>query len=444
MEAPENLVDAVSRLRPTAILLLDTNTIMDTPRLESYEIAAPGPFLVVVPIVVYHELMGKKLGHRDQHGRQKASQALKAIDDLYARGNAQQGIELSGDRRLISVQSPKEEESVEDGQARRNFGKVDAALLRLSIACAQDCPDTPTLLVTSDKNLARSARAHGLTVCRLHDLRSSEELGNKLRHAGLVAAPELDILSLLDLEEERTARVTMTLEEIRSEGDYLIARGAGLLRDEGRYQFRWTFPYKDYVSRHGELDYTVMPSENLDFMAADEQITEPVRNGICGLLEDSVAPPFPARSLLSPRNHMRVTLSFLLEMEWGYFGPINEMSRLRGINLDEEDAAKYDDLRQRHNQHEQSLLDGTASSFAEAYRSMFELRVELLDLLGAQEWSEETSVTADLETGLISFLDDVLDAWSVGETREEEFPFTPFAWPDYEQEAIADEEDADH
>ena len=63
MVAPENLMDAVSRLKPRAILLLDTNTVMDAPKLDSYDINSPGP-LLVIPLVVDNELL--KLGGRDE------------------------------------------------------------------------------------------------------------------------------------------------------------------------------------------------------------------------------------------------------------------------------------------------------------------------------------------------------------------------------------------
>ena len=75
MEAPENLVEAVNRLKPRAMLLLDTNTIMDAPWLQSYEINAPGPFLVVVPRAVDNELMSVRRGGKDERTRQKASRA---------------------------------------------------------------------------------------------------------------------------------------------------------------------------------------------------------------------------------------------------------------------------------------------------------------------------------------------------------------------------------
>ena len=43
MEALEKLGDAVNRISPRAILILDTNTVMNPPRLESYEIGGSGP-----------------------------------------------------------------------------------------------------------------------------------------------------------------------------------------------------------------------------------------------------------------------------------------------------------------------------------------------------------------------------------------------------------------
>ena len=449
MEAPKNLLDAVDRLKPQAVLLLDTNTIMDAPRLKSYEIAAPGPFLLVVPRVVYGELQGLKLGNRDRRRREKASRALNVIDDLYEEGNSTLGIEISGDRRLISVPSPKEDESVENKQVQRNLGTVDAALLRLSIACAQDCPDIPTLLVTCDKNLIGSARAHGLTVCRLPDLRSSDYLGEKLGDAGLDAAPELDIASLL----ERTARVAMTLEEISGKGEYLIARGSGLLReDTWRYPFRWTFPYRN-LSRYDLCkpdsgdpnDDVIMPRENLDFMGSDERILEPVKSYICGMLEYSGGSADGTWSLQSPLTQIRFNLAFEMNMDarlGGFFRP-GHVVRTRGRSPEE--TERYDTLSKEHDRLMQSLIDGKAEDIGRAYRSAFELREELNELLGWDEEYDNDMIGPgpfDLDTSLIVLLADALSTWSVGETREEEFTYRPLALPEEEHEpAVVDEED---
>ena len=77
--------------------------------------------------------------------------------------------------------------------------------------------------------------------------------------------------------------ISMTLEELRSEGDALIAQGSGRLSyDEARFPFRWTFPYPDLASYEPdtvdvhELDESaVMSSENLDFMGADSNSRNP-------------------------------------------------------------------------------------------------------------------------------------------------------------------------
>ena len=177
MEAPENLVAAVRCLKPRAMLLLDTNTILNARRLDSYEINAPGPFLLVVPLVVEGELMGLRYNQEPQT-RKKASRACKETNNLYAQGDPADGIDLGNDLWLVTASSPKtpDSDSVEDEQVLRNLGKVDTALLRLAIACEKDCPDTRVLLVTGDNDLTRVAKTRGLTACALRDLRSSEVL----------------------------------------------------------------------------------------------------------------------------------------------------------------------------------------------------------------------------------------------------------------------------
>ncbi len=106
MKTPENLVKAVERLEPQVILLLDTNTIMDNPRLESYEIAAAGPFLLVVPQVVNNELLGLTFNN-DPETKRKAERAQKHLGNLYERGNAADGIDVGNDRWMITVTAPR-------------------------------------------------------------------------------------------------------------------------------------------------------------------------------------------------------------------------------------------------------------------------------------------------------------------------------------------------
>ena len=134
METPKNLVDAVNRIKPQAILLLDTNTIMRPPRLESYEISAEGPFLLVVPHLmagVGGELISIELGNEGKSKGEMASRARRYLGKLYEQGDPKAGINLGNGRWLITVYTPKpDRDDLEDQRARRNLGPVDSALLR--------------------------------------------------------------------------------------------------------------------------------------------------------------------------------------------------------------------------------------------------------------------------------------------------------------------------
>ena len=451
MEAPENLVEAVNRLKPRAMLLLDTNTIMDAPWLQSYEINAPGPFLVVVPRAVDNELMSVRRGGKDERTRQKASRAYNVTYNLYARGNPAAGIDLGNDRWLITVSSPRlrNSNSLEDDQVLRNLGRVDAALLRLAAACAQDCPDAPALLITRDKDLARAAKIQGLSVCPLSDLRSSEALEKMLLDERPSKIP--DIAAVFS-DEERPVNIAMTLEELRSDGGDLIARGSGRLAyDEDRFPFRWTFPYKNLASYknlgevdiHEIADAVVMPPENVDFMGADEKIPEPVKQFVCGMLEESGRWGWVSWALQSPLTQVRFNLEWLTAMG----GMRDELYRPRAEThkrlISPEEAGRYDKLSIQHDRHMQSLLNGTAKSVGRAYRSAFQLSKALCDLLGFDEEMYDMGEwdPNDLESVLIYFLDVALGTWSVGETREQEHIYRPFVRPQQEEEAVVDDEE---
>ena len=206
MKAPENLVKAVERLKPQAVLLLDTNILMENPRLESYEIAAPVPLLLVIPEVVDNELSGLTF-NRDREKGQKASRALKQLGKSYARGNPVEGLNLGNDVWMITAKSPRpagtEGAPLEDDQVLRYLGQVDAALLRLADACTGRLPNTRTVLVTNDKHLTHKARLRGHFVCELRDLLSPEVLVELLGDgvSGGVADIEAELASLVDTDE---------------------------------------------------------------------------------------------------------------------------------------------------------------------------------------------------------------------------------------------------
>ena len=133
MEAPENLVEAVTRLKPRAVLLLDTNTLMNPPRLDSYEIAAQGRFLLVVPRIVSIELAKIRRGGRDEESKRKASRPLKLLDELYERGRPVEGIDIGDGRWLVTADTPRpptpNDTSIEDKMIQKNLGSVDICII---------------------------------------------------------------------------------------------------------------------------------------------------------------------------------------------------------------------------------------------------------------------------------------------------------------------------
>ena len=106
MKVPENLVEAVNRLNPRAILILDTQTIMSNPWLNSYQIEAQGRFLLVFPLIVNNQLMSLSLGDVDQRKSYRARRALKAIDQTIERGNLVKGIDMGNGRWVITTTAP--------------------------------------------------------------------------------------------------------------------------------------------------------------------------------------------------------------------------------------------------------------------------------------------------------------------------------------------------
>ena len=444
MEAPKNLVNAVNRLTPRAVLILDTNPIMDNLRLDEYEINAPGPFLLVVPRIVVNELTSLRRGGKDEQTRRKASRACNVIDELYERGNPINGIHLGDDRWLITASSPRLPDSsiLENEQVPRFLGKGDDALRRLAEVCTEGCPETSTLLITGDRDLRRVAKTQGLSACPLSILRSREALGGIL-DARPIVAPSIVLSELLNPHEERPVKIAMTLEELRSEGDNLVARGSGRVAyDERRYPFRWTFPYENLARNKNQWTsglpesfwYAVMPLENVDFMGDDENIPEPVRRFVCSMLEDA----HESMELQPPPTIVRYQISWNIEMGMmvgGWEGGGEEFLKPK---ISPENVERFHELFRQQLQLIESLRDGKAKSVGRVYRQAFQAIEELGDLLS--EESEYDCYYWNLESALMNLLDFALCTWSVGETREAEYTYRPFSWPEEEEEAAVDDE----
>ena len=87
-----------------------------------------------------------------------------------------------------------------------------------------------------------------------------------------------------------------------------------------------------------------------------------------------------------------------------------------------------------------SLFDGSAKSVSEAYRSAFQLSERLDSFWDGIIDDEYDEYNWNVELSLMEFLDVALEAWVVGETREAEYTYRPFAWPEDEVEAVVDDE----
>ena len=258
---------------------------------------------------------------------------------------------------------------------------------------------------------------------------------------------DIDIYELIDFDEERPIKITLTLEELRSDRDYLIGRGSGRLTDgEERYPFRWTFPYQNLAIYNLSEDdvpisteYAVMPLENVDFMGADDKIPEEIRRYVCSMLEDA----YESQDLQSPITKVRSSMLFNTHMGTTRGGtpigyPLSEKQK-QGRKL--EDAESYEELRILHNRHVNSLFDGSAENIGEVYRTAFQLSEEIDSLWGGALDEDYDEFNWNVELSLIEFLNIALEAWVVGETREAEYTYHPFAMPDEEEETLTDDEE---
>ena len=485
MKTPENLVKAVKCLNPRAALLLDTNTIMDYPWLKSYEFAAPGLFLLVVPEVVYSEVMGiAKRKETDQNKRQRAWRTIEAMDQMLGH-RVKNGIELANGHWVITVETPArsrfDEMSIEEHLVWKNLGEVDAALLRLASACAEDIPDTRTVLVTKDKDLTRVAGAKGVLTCRLPDLSSTKELEALLPDVRPSEVASIDdITSALDPMKKRPVKIAMTLEGVESGEEYMNARGVGRLAYDGAaYPLRWEYRYKDAEKLDASSLFEMigktgdMPIERLDFMGENvEGIPESVRLFACSMLKEAgwadtwthVQAGLLARastekylrfvwpdgnySLQSPIARVRIAFAYMEAIHWGFYCCRKNRKLEWAYQSDGQDDGTVDLLEDYFGRCE-DLMNLTAdniatyfSTFSHLYQDAFEMYRELADKVGRLRVRRKQAPEGSLdilidrvpgrpeegpESGLKWLLDVALDSWSIGQTREGEFTHSPFS-----------------
>ena len=414
----QNLVEVVRNVKPQAMLLLDANTIMDFPKLSSYQIAVPGTFLLVIPQDVGDEILKLKHRTRSKEIRQKAASALKAMTKVYGKGNPEGGIQLQNDLWVVTVPSVRNSEvdrSVEDDQVRRLVGRVDSALIRLTEACKEI---VPTILVTRDIGLKYKATEKRLTAFSLPDLRKAEAFSTLLISDRRTPTLDLDtsLRSLLS-NEEKPVKVPLTLEELRSEGDYLIARGSGIITwHSDRYPFRWKFPYKNAEKIENLESWFPdddMSLENLDFFGRDEQLPEPVRRRVCFRLEEQAV-----YGRLQPPS-IRAWIMFGIMVDSNCLDAdflderIDTLDTQLLAELGPEDREIIDKCRQ-YAKHVRPLLNGTAKLSVGSYMAAFEAYKALTEQVGEEPVDEEPI------NGITSLFDSALDSWSVGSTIESE------------------------
>ena len=445
MKTPKNLVDAVNRIRPRAILLLDTNIIMNDPRIDCYAVREPGPYILVVTQMVERELKGLSRGGSKKEDIQKATRALASLHNLYALSDPSTGIDLGSGRWLVKVSVPARADTATraDRLILKKLRRVDAALIRLVETFEQDCPNTATVLITEDQLLTLIAILKGRSVLTYSDLQSHEVLERTLGEASPSKAQEVDISDLLNPAEERLVNIAFTLEELRCDGDYSIARGSGRLIDgDTRYPFRWTFPFEDFaryknlweIDIHELNDNIVMPVENVDFMGEHEKLTEPLKRLVCYKLEESGGWSSSVPSLQNPNTIFRFNLVWHTAMAMLKGVPFGPRAEVHKQNLAEEEVKRYDKLSSRHDQLMQCLVVGSARDFASEYRSVLQLNEEIEKLLGWEEEYDPEFGPWDLESALSELLNISLGTWSVGETHTIEEAYIPFELPEVTDE----------
>ncbi|MFC1909696.1 PIN domain-containing protein [Chloroflexota bacterium] len=255
----KGLQKTVEKVKAPCVIILDTEVLMDAPKIKEWKIRNKN-VVFVIPKVVISQLIKLKT---NPHTTRKAKQALDQIVDFSDEaGNSDKVVHYEGIGSFILILPPAEEDfKTELGKHhidRRNIGKIDMGLIFLTKECNETIKKVPTMLSTADKDCLLTAFGK-MPIYRFDPQKPWETLPVKIKE---MTQPVLSIDWSKEIDEiyKRTAQVQLTLSSAKnikipaSDSQNIIddmeikeATGSGFLIYWGdKYSFNWSLQYQPY------------------------------------------------------------------------------------------------------------------------------------------------------------------------------------------------------
>lgn len=303
----------VEEKRPPAILIVDTNVLMNETDFSKWGTSIGKPIFVLSDMIMVElEYIKTK-----PEPREKAIKAIKSVNNLFKQGKITEGIVIEHVGSFISVPAPKadqlnpELEQLDD--IVKAFKRTDAKFLLLTRECNRFIPNIPTLFVTGEYNLFNIMEANGIPSYMFESFPMSgiEEVIKKSLRKPIDWDNVLADIQTTTKGKSVEVELTLTSKKcmpkwLQGVGEYsqiLLAEGYGIIhsRKDDEVRFLWSLPFKEYsLQLASGVDEPKAPSTkplddylnkaNLDFLGYEQQISEQLIEALRQKIGDCTSP----------------------------------------------------------------------------------------------------------------------------------------------------------
>lgn len=313
----------VEEKHPPAILIIDTNVLMNEPDFLKWGTSIGKP-IFVLPEMIHIEL--EYLKGKPEPTKEKAIKAIKSVNNLFKQGKIVDGIVIEGVGSFISIPTPKADqvnpELAQLDDIVKAFHRSDIEFLLLTRECNQFIPNIPTLFVTSEYSLFHIMEGRGIPSYMFESFPMSgiEEIIKKSLIKPIDWDKELADMQVTTKQNSIVVEATLisygSAPKWLGKGSLVIAEGYGVVYDGSKNRsFLWTIPFyhRNIISspKSSEENTADFPSIHLEFLDEDD-FDQNLFDGIADRLLDCANINFKEGkpTLQNPESIMEMLLYF--------------------------------------------------------------------------------------------------------------------------------------
>lgn len=328
-----NIKELVDAKHPPAVIIVDTNVLMDNRDFSKWQTGLVDPvfvlsYSVLLELVKLKDRKSKSGVDKHEESSDKARNAIESWLGLSDMGHMDKGIYLKDVGWLITVKPPPKDAIEPELDkliiVKETFHTSDTSLHLLHTELTKSLPDTPVIFLTGEKALVAFIRSFGpLAYCsQSFPLQLSAWITTKRLLP--IIDPDKELDEAVKRLEKDAIRVQLTLTGKRLDKDYkfespegvnrrgaIIAEGHGVIHhpETGNIGFTWRLPYNPWTSKvlatdalTGEPDlYDRQPGNagvwhvpSLDFLGRGMDIPASLGLAISGKIVEFSIPPAPS------------------------------------------------------------------------------------------------------------------------------------------------------